>query len=189
MSSKIKTREELKSEIRKARSQGKKVVTTNGCFDILHVGHLRYLQKAKRLGDILIVAINSDESVRAIKGDKRPLVPEDERAEILAALECVDYVMIFPELDPIQFLKELRPDIHVKGGDYTLDQVVELRVNSPAKARLCLIWDGEVVAEATGQTLTHRPDQPGAYRAEAWKLYRGRERGWVFSNPIYVITG
>jgi len=125
MSGKIKTREELKLTINEARCQGKKIVTTNGCFDILHVGHLRYLQKAKEQGDILIVAINSDESVRAIKGDKRPLIPEDERAEILAALECVDYVMIFPELDPIQFLHDLRPDIHVKGGDYKLDQVIE----------------------------------------------------------------
>ena len=125
MSSKIKTREELKQELQAARRQGKKVVTTNGCFDILHVGHLRYLQAAKQLGDMLVVAINSDDSVQAIKGDKRPLVPENERAEILAALECVDYVMIFSELDPIQFLKELRPDIHVKGGDYTLDQVIE----------------------------------------------------------------
>ena len=125
MSGKIKTREELKLTIDEARRQGKKIVTTNGCFDILHVGHLRYLQQAKEQGDILIVAINSDESVRAIKGDKRPLVPEDERAEVLAALECVDYVMIFPELDPIQFLHDLRPDIHVKGGDYKLDQVIE----------------------------------------------------------------
>ncbi len=125
MVSKIKTREELKSEIGKARQTGKKIVTTNGCFDILHVGHIRYLQQAKQQGDILIVAINSDDSVRILKGDTRPLVSQNERAEILAALECVDYVMIFPELDPIQFLKELRPDIHVKGGDYRLDQIIE----------------------------------------------------------------
>ena len=125
MISKIKTREELKLDISKARRAGKKIVTTNGCFDVLHVGHIRYLQQAKEQGDILIVAINSDDSVRAIKGDRRPLVAEDERAETLAALECVDYVMIFPELDPIQFLNELRPDIHVKGGDYQLDQVIE----------------------------------------------------------------
>jgi rfaE bifunctional protein nucleotidyltransferase chain/domain len=125
MTKKIKKREELKLITQKARSQGMKIVTTNGCFDMLHVGHIRYLQEAKKHGDILIVAINSDDSVRAIKGDRRPLVPENERAEVLAALECVDYVMIFPELDPIQFLKELRPDIHVKGGDYNLDQVIE----------------------------------------------------------------
>ena len=102
-----------------------RVVFTNGCFDVLHVGHLRYLQMAKLQGDILVVAINSDDSVRAIKGEKRPLVPEDERAEMLASLECVDYVMVFPELDPIQFLKELRPHIHVKGGDYELSEVIE----------------------------------------------------------------
>jgi rfaE bifunctional protein nucleotidyltransferase chain/domain len=125
MSDKIKKREELKTEIVKLRKQGKKIVTTNGCFDILHIGHVRYLQSARDLGDILIVAINSDESVRTIKGEKRPLIPQEERAEILAALECVDYVMIFSEPDPIQFLKELKPDIHVKGGDYTLDQVIE----------------------------------------------------------------
>ena len=125
MSDKIKTREELKSEFQKARSQGKRIVSTNGCFDILHIGHLRYLQAAKQVGDILLVAINSDDSVRAIKGDRRPLVTEDERAEILAALECVDYVMVFPELNPIPFLNELRPDIHIKGGDYSLDQVIE----------------------------------------------------------------
>jgi len=139
MSSKIKTREELRSEIREARRQGKKIVTTNGCFDILHIGHLKYLQAAKQLGDILIVAINSDDSVRAIKGDKRPLVPEDERAEILAGLECVDYVMIFPELDPIQFLRELRPDIHVKGGDYTPDQVIERETVESLGAELRLL--------------------------------------------------
>ena len=83
------------------------------------------MKKIKTRGDILIVAVNSDDSVRAIRGDKRPLMSENERAEILAALECVDYVMIFPELDPIQFLKELRPDIHVKGDDYSLDQIIE----------------------------------------------------------------
>ncbi|MGB9597954.1 MAG: D-glycero-beta-D-manno-heptose 1-phosphate adenylyltransferase [Candidatus Poribacteria bacterium] len=126
MVSKIKTREELKSIIRSAQSEGKKVVTTNGCFDILHIGHLRYLQSAKELGDILVVAINSDDSVRKIKGERRPLVPEMERAEILAGLECVDYVMIFSELTPDEFLKELRPNIHVKGGDYTIDKIVEL---------------------------------------------------------------
>ena len=106
MLNKIKTRDELKQIIQQAQSEGKKVVTTNGCFDVLHVGHLRYLQSAKGLGDILIIAINSDDSVRAIKGEKRPLVPEDERAEMLAGLECVDYVMIFSELNPISFLTE-----------------------------------------------------------------------------------
>ena len=139
MISKIKTREELKLDISEARRAGKKIVTTNGCFDVLHIGHIRYLQQAKQQGDILIVAVNSDDSVRAIKGDKRPLAPENERAETLAALECVDYVMIFPELNPIQFLNELRPDIHVKGGDYKLDQIIERETVESIGAELRLL--------------------------------------------------
>ncbi|HGJ67306.1 TPA: D-glycero-beta-D-manno-heptose 1-phosphate adenylyltransferase [bacterium] len=143
MINKIKTREELKIIIQEAQKQGKKVVTTNGCFDVLHVGHLRYLQSAKELGDILIIAINSDESVRAIKGEKRPLVPQGERAELLAGLECVDYVMIFPELDPKQFLIELRPNIHVKGGDYSLDRVLERETVEAIGAELRLLPGAE----------------------------------------------
>lgn len=125
MISKIYNRKELVQIVRHAQKEGKKVVTTNGCFDVLHVGHVRYLQAARKLGDMLIVAINSDPSVQALKGESRPLVPENERAEMLAALECVDYVTIFSELDPIALLLELRPDIHVKGGDYKLEQLIE----------------------------------------------------------------
>jgi len=143
MLNKIKTRDELKQIIQQAQSEGKKVVTTNGCFDVLHVGHLRYLQSAKGLGDILIIAINSDDSVRAIKGEKRPLVPEDERAEMLAGLECVDYVMIFSELNPISFLTELRPNIHVKGGDYTTDRVIERETVELIGAELHLLPGAE----------------------------------------------
>lgn len=143
MLDKVKTREELKQIIRKAQSEGKKVVTTNGCFDVLHVGHLRYLQSAKQLGDILIVAINSDDSVRAIKGDKRPLVPENERAELLAGLKCVDYVMIFSELTPIEFLIELQPNVHVKGGDYTTDRVIERETVESIGAELRLLPGAE----------------------------------------------
>lgn len=139
MSDKVKSLEELKGIINTAKSQGKKVVTTNGCFDILHIGHIRYLKEAKKLGDILIVAINSDDSVRKIKGDKRPLVTQNERAEILSALECVDYVLIFDELNPIRFLTELRPDIHVKGGDYTPDRVIERQTLEDIGAKLYLI--------------------------------------------------
>ncbi len=139
MSDKVKSLEELKTIVSIAKSQGKRVVTTNGCFDILHLGHVRYLKSAKKLGDILIVAINSDDSVRAIKGDKRPLVTQNDRAEILSALECVDYVLIFNELDPIRFLTELRPDIHVKGGDYTPDRVVERQTVEDIGAKLYLI--------------------------------------------------
>ncbi len=110
------------------KSKGKVVVTTNGCFDVLHLGHLRYLQVARQLGDLLVVAINSDSSVRELKGVNRPLVPETERAEMLAGLECVDYVVIFPELTPVKVLADLKPIIHVKGGNYELEELVERKV-------------------------------------------------------------
>lgn len=122
---KIFHRNELASLLQQAKSESKVVVTTNGCFDVLHLGHMRYLQAARKLGDLLVVAVNSDDSVRQLKGENRPLIPEDERAEMLAGLECVDYVVIFHELTPIDLLSELKPDIHVKGGDYKLEQLVE----------------------------------------------------------------
>ena len=125
---KIFNRNELATVLQQLKSEGNVVVTTNGCFDILHLGHLRYLQAARQLGDLLVVAINSDASVRELKGENRPLIPEDERAEMLAGLECVDYVVIFPELTPIELLSELKPNIHVKGGDYKLEQLVEREV-------------------------------------------------------------
>ena len=108
-----------------ARAKGKTIVTTNGCFDVLHLGHLRYLQAARELGDLLVVGVNSDASVQALKGANRPLVPENERAELLAGLECVDYVTIFSELDPVALLSQLKPDVHVKGGDYEIDEIIE----------------------------------------------------------------
>ncbi len=111
-----------------AKAKGTVVVTTNGCFDVLHLGHLRYLQAARELGDLLVVAVNSDNSVRQLKGENRPLVPEGERAEMIAGLECVSYVVIFPELTPINLLSELKPSIHVKGGDYKLAELVEREV-------------------------------------------------------------
>ena len=116
---------ELAAILQQAKSDGNVVVTTNGCFDVLHLGHLRYLQAARQLGDLLVVAVNSDSSVRQLKGENRPLVPEEERAEMLAGLECVDYVVIFPEETPISLLSELKPNIHVKGGDYKLEQLIE----------------------------------------------------------------
>ena len=122
---KIYHRSELTSVLQRLKTEGKIVVTTNGCFDVLHLGHLRYLQAARQLGDLLVVAVNSDSSVRQLKGENRPLVPEAERAEMLAGLACVDYVVIFPELTPINLLSELKPSIHVKGGDYKLEQLVE----------------------------------------------------------------
>lgn len=101
------------------RGKGQRLVFTNGCFDLLHVGHVRYLEAARALGDALIVAINGDESVRALKGDGRPLNRETERAEVIAALEHVDYVVIFPEVRATALLEKVRPAIYVKGGDYT----------------------------------------------------------------------
>lgn len=122
---KIKGLDKLKECVRELRAAGRKIVFANGCFDLLHVGHVRYLQQAKALGDVLIVGINGDASVTLLKGKGRPLQPEAERAEILAALECVDYVLVFdaPTVDGI--LLELRPDIHAKGTDYTTDDVPE----------------------------------------------------------------
>ena len=116
---KIFSRETLKEELNGLHRAGKTIVFTNGCFDILHVGHVRYLREAKKLGDILVLALNSDTSVRAIKGEKRPLVPEDERADIMAALESIDYVTIFDDPTPQQLIEYLQPDILVKGGDWT----------------------------------------------------------------------
>ncbi|HVF27383.1 MAG TPA: D-glycero-beta-D-manno-heptose 1-phosphate adenylyltransferase [Pyrinomonadaceae bacterium] len=105
------------------RESGKRLVFTNGCFDVLHVGHVRYLQSARSLGDALIIAINSDRSVRALKGKGRPINNEDERAEMLAALGAVDYVTVFDEDSPRALIAELLPDVLVKGGDYALDEI------------------------------------------------------------------
>src|SRR6059058_3387522 len=118
MSSKIVGLEELSERSKQLRAAGKKMVATNGCFDLLHVGHVRYLQAARALGDMLIIGLNSDASVRAYKGPTRPLVAQDERAELLAALACVDYVTIFDEPTAEALMAALQPDIYVKGGDY-----------------------------------------------------------------------
>ncbi len=125
MTNKIYNLQELKGIVEKLKKEKKKIVLANGCFDILHVGHVRYLEEAKKLGDILIVAINSDESVRKIKGEKRPIVPGKERAEIISALKVVDFVIIFDELDVRKLLLELKPHIQVKGTDYTEESVPE----------------------------------------------------------------
>ncbi|MCX5853960.1 MAG: D-glycero-beta-D-manno-heptose 1-phosphate adenylyltransferase [Deltaproteobacteria bacterium] len=121
---KIYKRESLKKKIDQLKKEGKKIVFTNGCFDILHVGHTRYLREAKKEGDILILALNSDESVRSLKGEKRPLIPEDERADLVASLGSVDFVTIFHELTPLTLIEYLKPDVLVKGGDWAEDQVV-----------------------------------------------------------------
>jgi rfaE bifunctional protein nucleotidyltransferase chain/domain len=122
--SKITPRNELKAEVDRLKREGKKVVFTNGCFDILHAGHTRYLREARKLGDALILALNSDSSVRSIKGPMRPIVPEAERAEVVAALDSVDYVTVFDELTPLELIEFLRPDVIVKGGDWAEKDIV-----------------------------------------------------------------
>jgi len=125
MNSKIVTLEELHRRVESWRASGDKITLANGCFDLLHVGHVRYLHAAKQLGGRLIVGINSDDSVRKLKGDGRPLMPAEERAEILAALSDVDAVVIFSEPDVRALVREIRPNIHAKGTDYTADSVPE----------------------------------------------------------------
>jgi D-beta-D-heptose 7-phosphate kinase/D-beta-D-heptose 1-phosphate adenosyltransferase len=121
---KLLTLSELKRRIKSARGSGKRVVFTNGCFDLIHPGHVRYLRAAKRLGDVLVVALNSDDSIRRLKGRGRPLVPARDRCEVVAALEMVDYVAVFSDDTPYQLIKALQPDILVKGGDWQPDQIV-----------------------------------------------------------------
>jgi D-glycero-beta-D-manno-heptose 1-phosphate adenylyltransferase len=123
MSGKILSNEELFGERERLRAAGKQLVFTNGCFDIMHVGHVRYLRAARERGDALAVAINSDASVRELKGEGRPIMPEAERAEVLAALEAVDYVTIFTELSPRSLIAKLLPDLLVKGGDYSPNEI------------------------------------------------------------------
>jgi D-beta-D-heptose 7-phosphate kinase/D-beta-D-heptose 1-phosphate adenosyltransferase len=122
--SKITPRNELKAKVDRLKREGKKVVFTNGCFDILHAGHTRYLREARKLGDALILALNSDSSVRSIKGPMRPIVPEAERAEVVGALDSVDYVTVFDELTPLELIELLRPDVIVKGGDWAEKDIV-----------------------------------------------------------------
>ena len=122
---KVLSRDTLRQRVAEWRAAGEKIILTNGCFDLLHVGHVRYLHAAKQLGGRLIVAINSDDSVRALKGEGRPVVPAEERAEMLAALADVDAVLIFPELDVRVLVSEIRPDVQAKGTDYTLETVHE----------------------------------------------------------------
>jgi D-beta-D-heptose 7-phosphate kinase/D-beta-D-heptose 1-phosphate adenosyltransferase len=121
---KIKSLEEIVRIREKLRREGKKLVFTNGCFDILHVGHVRYLNQARAMGDALVIAVNSDRTVRQIKGEGRPVVPEMERAEILSALACVDYVFIFDDPTPQQVIDAIVPDVLVKGADWAVSEIV-----------------------------------------------------------------
>ena len=121
-------RDDIVELVKNLHAQGKTVVTTNGCFDILHVGHVRYLQKTKSFADVLIVLLNSDKSVKSIKGPTRPINCEDDRAEILCALSVVDYVVLFDEDSPRNLLDEIKPDVYTKGADYTMETLPEAEI-------------------------------------------------------------
>ena len=142
---KIKNIRTIKTVAARLKARRKRIVFTNGCFDILHVGHIRYLRKAKSLGDILVVGLNTDRSVRLIKGEKRPIVPQEERAEVLAVLEFVDYVVFFDEPDPFTLIEKVKPHILVKGADWTKDKIV-----------------GRDLVEKTGGRVVRIPLVPGA---------------------------
>ena len=124
MTDKILELKDLVKLVQGLRKSGKKIVFTNGCFDILHVGHVRYLTAAKSHGDVLAVGLNSDESVRSIKPENRPIVNQSQRAEVLAGLECIDYITVFDEPDPLKVIKELKPDVLVKGADWTEEEII-----------------------------------------------------------------
>ncbi len=139
---KILTRPQIPAWRDDIRAQGKRLVATNGCFDILHLGHVTYLEAARNQGDVLLVGVNGDASVRELKGPGRPVNSEEERAAVLAALQCVDAVCIFTEREALRFLEEVRPDVYVKGGDYTIDTI-----NQPER-RLVEAMGGKVVVLA-----------------------------------------
>ena len=141
MPSKVVARAAVQRLAQEWRAQGHKIVLANGCFDVLHVGHIRYLQAAKELGGKLLVGINTDESVRQLKGEGRPRVPAEERAEVLAALEPVDAVVVFPEMDVRGLIRELRPDFHAKGTDYTVDNVPERAEVEACGGRVAIVGD------------------------------------------------
>jgi len=132
---------ELLSEIEALRRHGRTIALANGCFDLLHVGHARYLEGARAEADRLVVAVNSDESVRRLKGDRQPIMPEDARAELVAALRAVDYVVIFPDPNVERLLRLLHPDVHCKGTDYTVDTVPERAVVREYGGRVAVVGD------------------------------------------------
>lgn len=137
----ILSREELAARINAERQNGSRVVLANGCFDVLHVGHVRYLAGARELGDVLVVGVNSDEQVARLKGPGRPILPADERAELVAALESVTYVTVFGEPTVEQLLLALKPDVHAKGTDYTVDSVPERDVVRSYGGRVAIVGD------------------------------------------------
>ncbi|HKT13738.1 MAG TPA: D-glycero-beta-D-manno-heptose 1-phosphate adenylyltransferase [Terriglobia bacterium] len=141
MTGKIIPRAEASALGERLRKEGRNIVFANGCFDLFHVGHVRYLEGARQQGDVLVVGVNSDRSVRQLKGEGRPLLPEDARAELLAAMECVDYVVIFDDLTAENLLGDLRPHVHCKGTDYTEASVPEREVVRKWGGRVVIVGD------------------------------------------------
>jgi len=155
MNNKIKTASALKKRLVSLKNEGKSIVFTNGCFDILHYGHVKYLQEAKNTGNILVVAVNSDSSVKKLKGPSRPIVGQKNRTRVLSALESVDFVTIFSEDTPLKLIKLLKPDILVKGGDWDKKSIVG--------GRLVQSWGGKVISlpYVKGQSTTNIIDKIG----------------------------
>jgi len=139
--SKLVARDVLREKLAEHKRRGRRVVFANGCFDTLHVGHIRYLEGARREGDILVVGVNADSSVCSLKGPGRPILDENARAQLVAALRCVDYVLLFAEPNVEALLEELRPDVHAKGTDYTADTVPERAVAARLGIRVAIVGD------------------------------------------------
>jgi rfaE bifunctional protein nucleotidyltransferase chain/domain len=137
----VMTRDDLVNEIERRRGDGLRVVLANGCFDLFHAGHVRYLAGARRLGDVLVVGINSDRQTRRLKGDGRPYMPENERAEVVSSLRCVDIVTIFDEPTVEELIRALRPDFHAKGTDYTVDTVPERAIVRECGGTVAIVGD------------------------------------------------
>ena len=139
----ILSEEALSQAVRQERSAGRRIALANGIFDLLHVGHIRYLQAAKQQADLLVVAVNSDASARSLKGPGRPLIPEAERCEILAALECVDYVTVFQQTTVQELIRSIAPDVHCKGTDYSSETVPEREAVKQAGGRVAIVGDAK----------------------------------------------
>ena len=157
---KIQPIDKIKDLVIERKRRGEKIVFTNGCFDLLHIGHTRYLWQARSCGDCLLIGLNSDRSIRAIKGQMRPIIPQEQRAELLAALECVDLVVIFDEPDPLGLIRLVQPDILVKGADWGYDQII-----------------GREVVEAEGGRVVRIPLVPGVSTTAIINLIRTRFGG------------
>jgi len=161
MKEKIKGREELRRALEKLKGNGKRIVFTNGCFDLLHVGHLRYLEKARSLGDILVVGVNSDSSVQKLKGPRRPILPLDERMELLSGLGCIDYVTSFEESTPLELISVLKPNILVKGGDWSKETIVgrEIVEGSGGEAVVLPFFEGNSTSNLVETILSRYADR------------------------------